>query len=271
MFDRDYELLIEFDSTIVEIRPPLRVVFDCFKTLDKSLNKCTIVIYNLQESTRLRLIRDDDEKRLIKFALKVGHKNTLKDVFRGQVLRGESIREGPDFITRLEALDGGFDLLNTVVAKTVKGKGNALAQVLEGSQTSLGKITQQSELTRPRVMVGNMVKLIDDLIEDGQQWYIDDGKLNILKPDEVIDSFIPVMAAQSGLLSTPSREKSIIEFTSIINPSIRLGRLVELQSITAPHLNGRHKVEQINYKGDLDGNDWTMTVKCKAGTYGTIS
>lgn len=271
MFDRDYLLTVKFDSTMVEIKPPLRLVFDCLKTLDKSLNKCTVGIYNLKESTRTKLVRDEDEKKLIKFELKVGHKGTLKDVFMGQVLIGEGVREGVNYITKLEALDGGFDLQNTVVAKTVKGKGAALEQLLAGSQTRLGKVTQQSQLTRPRVMVGNMIALIDDVVEDGQQWYIDNGQLHIIKAGEVVGGFIPVMAAESGLTGTPTREKSIIEFTSLINPSIHLGRLVELKSITAPHLNGRHKVQQIQYKGDTDGSDWSMTVQCKAGAYGIVS
>jgi hypothetical protein len=271
MFDRNYELDITFDGITLEVRPPMRIVFDANKSIYGGLNKCTVTIYNLRESTRLRLIKSPEQNKLVKFSLRVGYQGLLRDVFRGQVLRGESIRDGVDYVTRLESLDGGFDLQNTAVSKTVRGKGNAIAQAVEGSQTSVGAITQQSDLIRPRVMVGNMIKVIGDLVEPGQDWYIDDGQLNIIKPNEVIKGFTPVVTAQSGLISTPTREQGLIEFESLINPSIKIGRLIELQSVTAPQLNGRHKVEEINYKGDLDGGDWKMTVKCRVGTYGTVN
>jgi hypothetical protein len=270
MFDRDYLLSITYPGETVEIRPPMRVAFDATKSINKGLNKCNVTVFNLKESTRLKLIKDPDEKKLVKFMIQVGYKGQLKTIFSGQVLRGESVRDGVNFMTRLESLDGGYDLYNTPIAKTVKGKDNVFRQITEDSETKVGVITQQSELTRPRVLVGNMIKVIDDLVEDGQDWYIDNGKLYILKDGEAVDGFIPVIAPESGLISTPNREKLIIEFDMLINPSVEIGKLVRLESTTAKHLNGTHKVEEINYKGDLDGNEWTMGVKCKVGTYDRV-
>jgi len=270
MFDRDYLLTIKTKDFQLEIRPPMRVTFDATKSTKKGLNKCNLSIYNLKESTRLSLIKDKDDKNIFSFSLQVGYKGQLKSVFQGQVLRGESKREGVNYITRLEALDGGHDLYHTPVAKTVKGKDNVFRQLTEDSETKVGVITQQSQLTRPRVVVGNMVKAIDDLVEDGQEWYIDNGKLYVLKKDEVVEGFVPVASPASGLISTPTREALIIEFEMLMNPSIEIGKLVKLESTTAKHLNGSHKVEEIVYKGDLDGGEWRQTVKCKVGEYDGI-
>jgi hypothetical protein len=270
MFDRDYLLTITTKDQTIEIKPPMRITFDATKTTAKGLNKCNLNIYNLKESTRMAMIKDPDGKEKIDFSLQVGHKGTLKSVFQGQVLRGESKREGVNYITRLEALDGGHDLYSTPVSKTVKGKDNVFRQLTENSETKVGVITQQSELTRPRVLCGNMIKCIDDLVEDGQSWYIDNGKLYITKENEAIDGLIPVASSASGLISTPTREKLIIEFESLINPSFILGELVKLESTTAKHLNGTHKIDEITYKGDIDGSEWRMTVKCKVGDYDRI-
>jgi hypothetical protein len=270
MFDRDYLLTVNYPSQTVTVTPPMRIAFDCTKAIDKGLSKCNVTIFNLKESTRLKLIRDDDEKTPIQLTLQVGYKGQRKTVFSGQVHRGESAREGVNFVTKLEALDGGFDLYNTVISKTVKGKDNVLKHLTETSQTKLGTVTKQSSLTRPRVLVGNMVSLLNQVVEDKQDWYIENGKLNIVGHSEAVSGYIPVIAPESGLISTPTREKTIITFMGLINPSVEIGKLVSLQSTTAKHLNGTHKVQAITYKGDIDGADWAMSVECKAGDYARI-
>lgn len=273
LFNRDYELTIQYDDTTVTIKPPMRITFDAFKSHDGGLNKCTLNIYNLREDTRIKLVKnpEDNDNRVIYFILKVGYDGQMKDAFKGQVLRGEYSKDDIDFISKLESLDGGFDIMNKVISKTVSGKQNAIKQALEGTETEMGVITQQSELTRPKVIVGNVIKKLDDLLEADQTWFIDNGKLNILKANEVIEGFTPLVNSDTGLITTPRKEQNIIEFETLMNPSIRLGGLVQLQSVVYPGFNGRHKVFEINYKGDYDGDDWSMTVRCIVGTYETIN
>lgn len=273
LFNRDYELTIQYDDVTVTVKPPMRITFDAFKSHDGGLNKCVVNIYNLREDTRMKLVKnpEDNDRRVISFALKVGYDGQFKTVFSGQAFRGEYSKDDVDFISKLESLDGGFDLLNKVVVKTVSGKENAIKQVLEGSETKLGVITQQSQLTRPKIIVGNVIKKLGDLLEPGQTWFIDDGKLNILGDGEAIKGFIPLVNSDTGLITTPKKEQNIIEFETLMNPSIRLGGLVELQSVVYPGFNGRHKVFEINYKGDYDGDSWSMAVRCLVGTYATIN
>ena len=270
-FNRDYYLSVKYGGTTVEIRPPMRIVFDGYKSTSGGLNKCTVLIYNLKESTRLKLIKDPEENKNISITLQVGYKGQLRDVFKGQIYKASSSRSGADFITKLESLDGGFAFFTASTAKTVKDKDNAINQVLIDAGLEKGVISLPSKLTRPKVMIGNSIQLIDDFLEDGYSWYIDNGKLNIINQDgEALKGFVPLVSPGTGLITTPTREMSMITFDTLMNPSILLGGLVQLESTVAPHINGRHKVFEINFKGDYDGDNWLMSVKCMAGTYETV-
>jgi hypothetical protein len=171
------------------------------------------------------------------------------------------MREGPDYITELECLDGGFDYLNSFTSKTVKGKERAIEAVLgDMPNTGRGKLTAQSALIRPRVLVGASGQLIDDLINDGETWYIDDEKLYILKDNEVTSSFVPVVNAATGLLNTPTREQSKVTFNTLMNPTLKIGALCALESTSAPHLDGIYRIETIGADGDNYGDKWTQKV-----------
>jgi hypothetical protein len=271
-FNRDYLLVLTVDNTTIEIRPPLRISFDGHKSDTGGLNKLTVDVFNLKESTRLKLIKDPEQSKRIGISLQVGYKGQLREVYKGSVHRGQVSRNGTDYISKLECLDGGDALFNSKIAKTVKGKEDAINQLVQDAGIERGAISLPSQLTRPKVMIGNTIKSLDSFLEDGYSWFIDDGKLNIINREkEVLSGFVPVVSAETGLITTPQREQSIISFDTIMNPSIRLGGLVEVFSTVAPHLNGKHKVFEINFKGDLDGDAWTMSVRTIAGQYETIN
>jgi len=262
-FNRDFKLTVQVSATqSVVITPPLRVSFNASKSINGGLNKLTIRIYNLNESNRTALAKDvENQSKHIALTFSVGYSGQLKTLFKGSVNRGENYRSGADLITQLECIDGGFDHLNSFTSKTVKGKGQALDALLADMlNTEMGKITALGSLIRPRVLVGSSTKIISDLLENGETWYIDDGKLNIIKNDEVISSFIPVVSSETGLVDAPTRQMAKLSFDTLLNPSIRLGGLCDMQSKTAPQYNGVYKVDTIVYNGDNYGSDWKQSI-----------
>lgn len=257
-FNRDYELTVND----VVVRSPLHVSFESNKSVSGGLNKLTVQIYNLKESNRLALAKDaEDPTKRIPIDFKVGYVGSLQTLFKGTVHRGLNTREGPDLVTELECLDGGFDFLNSFTAKTVRGKTRAVDAILgDMPNTGKGKITNQQQLIRPKVLIGSSARLIDELIGDDETWYIDDEKLYIIKDGEVTSSFIPVVNAESGLLNTPTRENSKITFDTLMNPTLKIGGLCNVISVTTPHLNGIYKIDSIGYTGDNYGSDWLQSV-----------
>ena len=261
-FTRNYELEISFDgdAQAVVIKPPLRISFQADKSIRGQLNKIRIQAYNMLESRRLRIVKDPEERKRININLRVGYKDALETVYKGTVHQCSNERQGPDIITTIEGLDGGFDFLNSYTSRTVEGSERAVDACLSDmSNTATGKITERPVLTRPKVLVGNSARLIEDMVGPDETWYIDDEQFYILKDNEVVSRFVPKISPETGLISTPTRKMQEVTFSTLMNPSLKIGHRVDLESTTAPYLNGVYKIDTISYQGDNFGDEWSQT------------
>ena len=263
-FERDYELTVQVTSgEAVVVRPPMRVSFSANKSAVGGLNKLAVQIYNLTPTHRLALAKDAEDPKRIAISFRVGYKDSMQLLFKGTIHRGTNAREGADFVTELECLDGGHDFLTGFTSATVKGKALAVDAVLADlPNTGKGKLTTLTDTTRPIVLVGPPARLLDRLVGGGETWYVDDEKLYILKDREVVSNFIPVVNAATGLLNTPTREASKVTFDTLLNPTLRIGGLCKLESISAPQMDGIYKMESIGYNGDNYGAVWSQSVTC---------
>lgn len=264
-FSRDYELVITLlNGDVVKITPELRVQFEVTKSIKGALNNCKIKIYNLNNDKRRKLVKDKEDNRMrLPFLFKAGY-DRLETIFKGTVLEAFSEKQGSDFITTINSLDGGVDYLNSFTSKTVTN--NDTKNILSDMpNTHHGKITPRKKLIRPKVLVGNSAKLIEDSLADDETYFIDEEKLYIIKDDEVLSNYIPLINVETGLLKTPTKKKQEITIQTLLNPAVKIGCLVKLESVTADWLNGTYKVNTIKYKGDNYGSDWSMEISCLAG------
>ncbi len=260
-FNRNYKVEIQLKGFDFIILPPLRIQFGCVKGMGRSVNKLTLKIFNLTKAKRDALVKDAEDRTYIPFTLWVGYGDDLGIMFKGSVHIAKTERSGTDLITTIESLDGGHDFLNSFTSKTVKNKGVAVDEILKDMPNTLaGKITKQNALIRPKVIVGNSVKMIEDQLNDGESYFIEEEKLYIMKEDEYIGSFIPLVRADTGLINAPTRQEKKVTFTTLTNPTLKVGGLCELESVYSPHLNGTYKIEYIEYKGDTYGTDWNQNV-----------
>lgn len=260
-FLRDYSLTIGIGARSVTVAPPFRIAFSADKSDDATLNKLTLKVYNLSESKRRLLVRDSDEGDYFPLELRAGYQGKLETIFRGSVDTAGSEREGADFVTTVECLDGGNDFLKGFVSAAVTTKAAAFEAILATMpNTARGKIGASAEIIRPKILVGNSIAVTQEMLDPGQRWFIDDERLNILGGNEVVSTFAPVISAETGLLNTPKADKKQVTVMTMMNPAVKVGGLFLLNSVTAPHLNGVYKVSVITYSGDTDGNDWTQTI-----------
>lgn len=273
-FLRDYRLTIGIGSQAVVILPPFRIRFSVDKSDKSDLNKATIKIDGLNQDKRRRLVRDADERNdggiqssntnsgYFPVNLEIGYQGRLETIFRGSIDEAGSTRENDgQFITTLSAMDGGEDFLRGFIATSVTSKAAAIDAVLGTMpNTKKGKIGALGDITRPKVLVGNSMATIQEMLDPDQRWFIDDERLNILGGQEVVSSFIPVISAETGLINTPEADKKEVTLTTFLNPSVKVGGLYQLISVTAPHRNGIYKCKLITYSGDSDGSDWTQRV-----------
>jgi hypothetical protein len=264
-FGRQYELVVRFsqDEAIL-VKPPIRIQFSGTKSIDRGLNKMNVSIYNLSESKRRKLTKDEDEKyEYLQIILRVGY-DEIQTVFQGNINKAYSSKQGTDFVTTLECLDGGRDYLFSFTSRTVRGKDNSLNAILEDMpNTNKGKITAQNQLIRAKVLVGSSSKLIEEQLLENEKFFIDEEKIYILKDDEMVGEEAAVISPETGLLGMPSKEKDIVTADVLMDPNVKIARPAKLESKYAPNMNGIYRVEKIDYKGDYDGNDWSMSVEMK--------
>ncbi|EIR3036467.1 hypothetical protein LWV01_002731 [Salmonella enterica] len=311
-FYRDYRLTVGIGNQAVVIEPPITVSFKALETVDnKSLGKLSVSINGLKPSTRLQLLKSEDEDKYIPVRLEVGYDGKLRQVFQGSVKSGAVKREGAIHIVSLECEDGGHDYINAFTSRTVRGKDQVVDSVLQDMpNTKKGSVTKQQALIRPKVLVGSSSKIISDMLAPDESFFIKDERVHILKAHEVTSGNIPVVNARSGLLNTPQAtkisaqddggkkakmptndpdtdpagkkdtdsstlaksSKGQIVFDTKLNPMLVIGGLCSLESVTNPALNGVYKIYQIETSGQNNGSVWYQKVLCQpAGSYKVVS
>ena len=282
-FIRSYELLIEAEfpsqdpdntgvsrntfsvgSVAGDISKPSgrRIVFNGNQSVYGGLNKLDISIYNLSESKRAAMVKDDTDENIIKIQLRVGYQDNIAEVFVGTVFIGRNEREGADIITKIECIDG---LLATKAYSndTITPSVNVyefLSNKLSG--VNIGKIEVPSILSRPVVMMGNTLELLVSKIPRDYNFFIMNEKSYIVKEGEKVFVEIPVVNSDTGLIGSPTVKADRVSFKTVINPKIKSGSVISLESNVVNVLNGDYLVKEVNYSGDNFGQDWYQVVTC---------
>lgn len=271
-FRRDYKLTIGIGSTKVEIVPPFNIGFSAVEnTYNRSLNKLNVTITGLKPSTRQQLIKYElDQSRYLPIELLIGYQGKMYRAFKGSVRVGELSRDGATFTNTLECYDGHPDFTESYTSRIAEGRELAIGVILgDMPNTEKGSITTLGNTLRPKVLVGSSSKLLSDIAQ-GKEMYIKDEKLFILNENEISSSIAPVVSAETGLKNTPQQDHIDTTFTTVLNPTLKIGQLCELVSKTNPAVNGVYRIFQIVTSGQYKGV-WEQTVTCrKASNYKVV-
>jgi hypothetical protein len=260
----------------------LRAQFSVEKTSNRDPNKATVTIYNLSESNRKQLQTGADLLATPKTAwnwpllIEAGYTGNRGQIFSGDVRFVSSRREGVDWVTTVEADDGGRDYSSARLNKAF-GPGTTVASILNEAAKALGvglgnsatKFAGASfrgkiwNFKKGVVLNGSVARILDKYVTSaGYSWSIQDGQLQVLGPDETLLDVEIVLNSSSGLIGTPEKgEKGIVRATSLIRPEIRPGRRIALASSAA---TGTYKALSTVHSGDTRGNDWYTEWEGKA-------
>lgn len=219
----------------------------------------TFRAYNLAPQTR-NLIQKDayaiGEYRNVQF--RAGYEAFLPLCFNGRVVSACSYRRGGqvETITEITAYDGGFAMANGFSTITL-GAGTSTQQLLNQLCRSLpglsgdpiiGSFSGASK--RGRVVCGNTWSVI--LQESRNLACIDNGQVKILQTNEAITGAqIPVINSATGLLGSPRRSSTNLQFEMIFEPRLTIGQIVKLESDTNKIFNGLYKVSGFTHRGTI--------------------
>jgi len=284
LFDRAYRLVVGQTGPGggIEIKD-LRIIFDISKTSAKTPNRSKIQIYNLAPGNRTML-----EKPNTKCELWAGY---LEDtgpqlMFKGDVTFAWTRYEQADVVTELELGDGNTAYRDTVVSLSY-GKNIDSNTVLRDLAGKMGlPLNMPNEAPSRRWENGlsfhGPARTALDKVSRGSglDWSIQNGSLQVLRSGGSTTRQVIVLAADSGMLGTPERQrkgaqekakdtgaqtaqrKTVSSPTekwdgwkvqSLLLPTINPGDRVKMESRT---ITGVMVVKELQHQGDSHGGDW---------------
>jgi len=291
-FNRNYIINFTFESGALSfsISRPLTIEFDINRQDYASCNYASIRLINLSQQHRNKLEHDiinTNEGSAINVELQAGYGNgpTFPVIFKGNVQKGYSHREGTRFVTTLECYDAGIGLqtgwsMHQIAAGTLMTDvfklliADLLPYGIVQGPISPGPVpgsTTWGVVSKGFGIDGPTRDVLSQLTNSN--FYVDNGVAIICPPGFATGPQInpPVINAQSGLLSTPFTQQSIIDFEMIFEPTLKVGDTINLQSSTANSaVNGFHQIIGINHRGvisDAVAGTATTRLRCRGGVF----
>lgn len=248
------------NNQVLVVQPPFTIEFDITRNTYTSANVASIKIFNLSATNRNNIrfnIADMQMGIFRSIQLQAGYganANILPIIFTGNITQAYSSREGVNWVTSIECFDGGFAFSNGFTSqsftKNTDNRQNIISLVNSLPGIAPGAIgnSYNGNLSRGNSVVGNTTDIIRDMTNGG--FFIDNGQGHALAENEFIDdSQAVVINSETGLLNTPIRETTFLDFDILFEPNIKPGRVIQLQSATDPSFNGLKKVVGVKHRG----------------------
>lgn len=257
-FNRNYEVTILFaNGSKVTLTPPLTLDVDIIRNTLTSANTCSVRLFNLSEKNRNQIKKDAFDYGLrMQIKIKAGYGNNMPIIFQGNISQAWSSREGVDYVTEIQCFDGGLAFTNAVssiqfpAGTSYKDGIIALIDQLKVFEVQPGVIgTISGSYTRGASFSGSTVDLINSMANGN--FFIDNGKANVLSDSEYIDGDTPFITAASGLLGTPIRQNTFLTFDMVFEPRLFIGQRIRLGSQTNKNFNGYYKVLSVHHRGRI--------------------
>lgn len=269
--------LNEYGADVIEVTD-LRFTFKVKKNLAKEPNTCEVVVTNMSEQTRASL-----QDRTLRVTVSAGYEGTESVIFVGDSRHIDSAPEGADWSTKIQCGDGERGYRHGRVSESFRAGvpvTRVLQKIADGMGLDSAQVTGVDGL-RGRQYVGGYAahgrasRELDRILKGyGYEWSIQDGKLQVLAPEESTQESVILLSAETGLvgsptLNTPSPTQSLNPFTnkvethggrptlkckSLLQPELRPGRRVDVDSVVG--VKGRFVLHEVVHTGDTAGGEW---------------
>jgi hypothetical protein len=274
-FNRIYSLRVEVDNGVntsplrsqflanknIEITLPYSVEFSISRRTLTSAQTGTFRIYNLGPEQRNAIQKDFfqfTQLRSIQFFAGYDSPNGkfMPKVFDGTVVTAYSYRVGRDWITEIDAFDGGWQMATANGVSITLAPGTTASQVVSQLAALLPKMSGSAIVgnfpyanKRGEVLFGNVWDLL--IQKSNGLVTIDNGQVKALQLNEVILGSLPLISPESGLLGSPKRTPSTLEFDMIFEPRLTVSQVVRLENFSNPKYNRNWKVIGFEHRGTI--------------------
>ncbi|VWB98466.1 phage protein [Burkholderia lata] len=291
-FGRKVSLIIGFDSGEALDLSELRIVFRVQRGDLQTPNSARIRVYNVSATTARRA-----QKEFTRVVLQAGYEGNYGIIFDGQIKQVRRGRESQtDTFLDITAADGD-SAYNFAVVNTTLAAGSTAADHVAAACTAMNPYgvqqgylpeLQSNPLPRGKVMFGMARDFMRWTARTTQTvWSIQDGKVVMVPETAYMPGDIPVITSETGMVGLPQQTANGIEVKMLLNPSVKIGRLIWLNNASIQQYeyslnvgqqaeneriemqaklqdDGFYYVMLAEVSGDTRGEEWYTSVTCLA-------
>ncbi len=254
---------------------PLHISFSISRSDLASLNTARVNIWNLKQEHLNKL----EDIGVTVCALYAGYGDRLALIFQGTVTFCTSVKEGADWKTTIELVDGFSSVKKTTVALSYD-KNTTWKTILDdvakqcGTTYIVSENTDLSGTVDDFSYIGQAGDILTKICESNAKltWSIQHGIIHIKNRGEAMETSVAWhLTPETGLINSPSMVRASqfdtsnttglvygfgFDITYLMNPFIAVGSKIRLES---QRFEGVFSVASISISGDNEGGSWQCT------------
>lgn len=250
----------------------IMISFDISKSISSSANTANIELYNLTESHRNAMGKEFDEVTLEAGYYPPQGGNNVGIIFKGNIRDVAHKRSGENIVTTISCGDGDKALRKGVTNKSYP-KGTPVKTVVEDIYKGLEKEgisrgewkfpdDMEPNFKRPYAACGSCAREMNTLGRGKKfYWSIQNGAMEIIPGDGFV-GMLALISPKTGMIDTPTITDNGIKVSTLLNPEIRPGRRVKVESsiIDLNATDGIYRVSECTFRGDNRDGDFRVDV-----------
>jgi hypothetical protein len=255
----------------------LRMSFKIEKKLQKNPNTAQITLWNLAPQTRALV-----EKKPLHIRLDAGYGETVHRLWVGDMTFSSSRYDNVDWITVIEVANGerafNHARVNRSFKKAQGGAGtNCMDVVHEVAKSMEMPVTipadiktelQDAELKHALTIRGPSRKSLDRILKPkGLEWSMQDGQIQILRPEQIRNDQAHLINQSTGMIGTPEYnapkkpgEKAVLKLKMLLYAGLVPGQKIKVESET---ITGVFRLEAVTHTGDTITNEFFSDLEAK--------
>lgn len=273
-WDRQYRLSVGRTGSkgfeIGEGDRPLHISFSVEKADTESANTAKVSIWNLNNKHLAELNKDD-----CVVTLRAGYGSVMPLIFTGIVTFAQTKMDGSDVVTEVELVDNRIEVRDTYVAVGYSGKVSCKTLIQDtanqmGLTVSFSYNATFKNIANGFSYIGPAANVLTKACNtSGLKWSINNGVLQVKKPNDTMSREVYKLSSETGLISVPTRVQISdadgsdkiqygwdVEF--LMNAAITIDDYVYLDSKI---VRGYFRVYSINVEGDNLEGSWSCTAR----------
>ena len=286
LFGRKYRIIVSDNNGVGLDVSELHCTFQIEKSISETPNYSEVVIYDLSPDSENAIIKEG-----AKIVVEAGYDSPQYGlIFTGDIV--QPYREKEDGITyklTLVSQDGDLFMNNGIINASYRA-GQTTRRMIEeiasksSNKIDLGSISnnlKQGALSRGKVLFGLSRDCLRQIAKSEEAaFFINDGKINLVKAEDLPEGEIISLGPDSGLIGTPEQTDDGITAQCLLNPLLNLNKFVYIDNTLIQEMkvsndgslkqiegSGVYRIIKITHTGDTRGDTWytEFTAVAQAG------